>query len=662
MTFSGISDKISLNRHRFFKIALFTGLIQVFIISGLPWGAVSGTRAETKSLSQAIEEFAKGRKRIRLAIFDFTNTTGEKTRFDEFIADSMVTELSKYPLTLLERKRLKLLLGEHSLSLSGAVDSEKAMKMGMLLPVDMIVSGSYTELGQKIIIHGRIIHVGSGEIVHAFSCSMSMSGDRPKDEKTDCQAIQDPVLEALGSLRNKKEISRAVKQAVQIPFEHQCGEVHYKIISLFKKHGIHPPKYKDFLIQALGKIDDPSVDSKAGTIMGYFASDKHVDSAEWKACVQVLKKSPKYGLHNYIRYMLNNRHEKNTLVRKRVDELIRLGKKKEIGRPVAVPIEDLFFSVLSGLGVQYRKNMDNPVYLFEKHGGIIPDSEKYNKKAISSLRSIYLVDVNRKIQVKALNNLISFIRSRETSDLSAEMTADLIRSMDSKLEKLKEKDPIKFKYLKKDLARVNKDLRKQICYSVAVAEKKGYRYIVEDRTEYVLKNRLKCEHTPTISDLEARMRSDNWDQKLSAIELLSKIGTAASKAEPTVIKYLGLKGYGRNGGRLRRFCAMTLGNIKSRNPEAIKRLIESFPDYDHGVSSESKEAVRKIGVAALPFLIQGLSHEHHAVRYGSAEALGRLGEQAKKAVPRLKEIQKTDKDPYVRKQAAGAVQMIEHDF
>ena len=75
--------------------------------------------ASSQSIPDAIKKFAKNKKRMRIAVFDFANTSGEKTRFDGYIADTIVSELSKYSSTLLERKRLKMLLKEHALSPEG---------------------------------------------------------------------------------------------------------------------------------------------------------------------------------------------------------------------------------------------------------------------------------------------------------------------------------------------------------------------------------------------------------------------------------------------------------------------------------------------------------------------------------------------------------------
>jgi len=129
-----------------------------------------------------------------------------------------------------------------------------------------------------------------------------------------------------------------------------------------------------------------------------------------------------------------------------------------------------------------------------------------------------------------------------------------------------------------------------------------------------------------------------------------------------VIKYLGQQGFGTQGNRLRRFSAITLGNIGTRDPEAISLLIASFPDYEDGVSSEAEEAVRKIGAPAIPHLIKGLDSKEHAVRLRCAKALGELGAKAKQALPVLQKISAADEDPYVRKEAKGAVQMINNDY
>jgi len=620
--------------------------------------------ASSQSIPDAIKKFAKNKKRMRIAVLDFANTSGEKTRFDGYIADSIVSELSKYSLTLLERKRLKMLLREHALSQSGVVDSEKALKMGMLLPLDVIVSGSYTQIRHNLVVNGRFIHVGSGEILYAFTASIQTQIEKQakKEGKPICEPVWQPVNNALKNLKDKIAVNNAVDFATGISFESECGKIHYKVMSTFKRFNIFPEKYNKFLIDTLILIDDPSNDERTRAIARFLSADKTVDDAEWKALLTALKKMNDYALHIHLSAMLNNRYEKKNKVRKRIDEIIKLTEAKKIGKPVPITNEKMFFSILSGLNVYHRKNMANPIYMFEKYEKLIPDNDKYNKKAAELLKMIYMVDQDRDIQKKALANLIRFYKNRGESELLAIKIAETLRSIESKIKDRYEHDENKKINYKNDLEVINRSLPSIICMSVVAAREKGYRSQVKDRIEYILKNNIKCEHAPSIKDLENDMRSGDWDRKLKAIELLSKIGVAAKPAEQTVIKYLGQQGFGRNGGRLRRFCALTLGNIKTSDPKGITLLIESFPDYDNGVSYEAKETIKKINVAALPYLIKGLAHEHHAVRYGCAEALGNLGRKAEKAVEELNKIAKKDDDPYVRKQAKGAVQMIKDSF
>ena len=618
----------------------------------------------SQSIPDAIKKFAKNKKRMRIAVLDFANTSGEKTRFDGYIADTIVSELSKYSLTLLERKRLKMLLKEHALSQSGVVDSEKALEMGMLLPLDVIISGSYTLIGHSVVVNGRFIHVGSGEILYAFTASIKTQIEKQakKEEKPTCEPVWRPVNHAMKNLKDNIAVNNAVDRATSIPFESQCGKIHYQVMSTFKRFNIFPEKYNKFLIDTLISIDDPSNDERTSAIARFLSADTTVNNEEWKALLSALKKMNDYALHIHLSLMLNNRYEEGNKVRKRIDEIIKLTKAKKIGKPLPIKKEKMFFSILSGLGVYHEENMANPVYMFEKYERLIPDNDKYNKKAAELLKTIYMVNRDRDIQKKALANLIRFYKNRGRSELLATRIAETLRSIESKINDRYERDESKKINYKNDLEVINRSLPGIICMSVATARKKGFRSQVEDRIEYILKNNIKCEHASSVKDLENDIRSGDWERKLKAIELLSKIGTAAKPAEQTVIKYLGQQGFGRNGGRLRRFCALTLGNIKTSDPKGITLLIESFPDYDNGVSHEAKETIKKINVAALPYLIKGLAHEHHAVRYGCAEALGNLGRKAEEAIEELKIIAKKDDNPYVRKQAKGAVQMIENSF
>jgi TolB-like protein len=619
------------------------------------------------TISDAVKKFAENRKPTRVAVLDFVNTGEKKTRYDAFIADTIISELSKYKLTLLERKRLELLLKENELKQSGVVDSEGAMKLGTLLPVDVVASGSYTEFEGKLVINGRFIHVGTGEILYAFTASMAIEPSKVStipapDSIPDCAKEKTQVKKAMSDLSSENTISKAVETAISIPFKGECGKVHYDVLYYFTNYKIYPSKYKLFLINTLNSIDNPSDDNRAGEIIRYFAADGVVDNDEWNASFEILKKTRIIWHSVTLGNMLKGSKSDTALLKARIDEVMAFALDKKIGKPVPASPEDVLFAIISSMKAYYQKeNMEPPAYAFKKYVNIIPDNDKYNKKSADTLSTMYF-NANKRIdQKEILSIIISFFKSRE-SDVLTEECADFFKNTEAKTEDRYEPDKNKIKEYAEDLAVLNRSIGDIYCKSVGTARKKGYRYIVEERELYILKNKIKCGETSSIKDLEADMRSGDWEKKLKAIETLSKIGDAAKEAEDTVIKYLGQQGFGYQGGKLRSLCAKTLGNIKTRNPKGIEMLIESFPDYDNGVSYEAEEAIKGIGLPAMPYLIKGLGHKEHAVRFRCAKALGNLGRSAKSALPELKRLSEKDSDPYVQKEAKGALQMISNDY
>lgn len=620
--------------------------------------------ASEETISDAVKKFAENRKPTRVAVLDFVSAGDKKTRYDAFIADTIISELSKYKLTLLERKRLELLLNEHKLSQSGIVDSEKAMKLGSLLPVDVVASGSYTEFEGKLVINGRFIHVGTGEILYAFTASMAIEPSKAPaspDAETGCEKQKEVIKKALSDLGNESAINKAVETAINIPFMTECGNVHYRVMETFVKFKIYPAKYKSFLITTLNSIDNPSGDKRANEIIRLFALDGAIDNEEWTASLAIIQKMrATHWLNEPLGYMLREDGVDLEIVKKRIDEVMALAFDKKIGRPVPATQEYILFEVISALRYSHNFVIDK-CYVFKKYMNIIPDNDKYNKESSNQLKYMYFNANKRADQKEVLSILISFFKSRN-SDVLAEECAYLVQSIEGKTKDAWQPDKNKMKDYAEDLPIINKSLEELYCRSVGTARKRGERYTIEERELHILRNKMKCGQAPAIKDLEADMRSGDWDKKLKAIEMLSKIGEAAKEAEDTVIKYLGQQGFGRQGEELRSLCAKTLGNIKTINPKGIEILIESFTERYNRVSGDAEEAIKGIGLPAMPYLVKGLGHNDHKVRQLCAKALGNLGRNAKEALPELKRLSEKDSDYYVKKEAQEAAQMISNDY
>lgn len=85
----------------------------------------------------------------RIAVVDFRNATSQRyfgPQLGEAASDELTTQLVQSgQFTVIERDRLKALMAEQKLGQSGAVDASTAAKIGQLLGVQGIVTGSITQ-------------------------------------------------------------------------------------------------------------------------------------------------------------------------------------------------------------------------------------------------------------------------------------------------------------------------------------------------------------------------------------------------------------------------------------------------------------------------------------------------------------------------------------
>jgi HEAT repeat protein len=111
---------------------------------------------------------------------------------------------------------------------------------------------------------------------------------------------------------------------------------------------------------------------------------------------------------------------------------------------------------------------------------------------------------------------------------------------------------------------------------------------------------------------------------------------------------------------LRRGAAETLGRIGPEARAALPNLIASFKDEDYTLRQVAIRAVARIGKDAVPPLIEALKQTDVPLRAGSAEALGRIGPDAKRALPHLLALRDNEnQDPSVRNAAAEAIKRLE---
>ncbi len=150
------------------------------------------SRALTISLSLMLIFAAPVYAKTRVAVMDFDNKTPHGGwRIGQGASDMLATHLVKLgKYSVIERDKLATVLKEQDIGQSGRIEPRTAVKLGKVLGVSYIVTGSVTEYGQssgggggggvhvgKTGYHAgvdvRIVNATTGEIVFADSAEHS---------------------------------------------------------------------------------------------------------------------------------------------------------------------------------------------------------------------------------------------------------------------------------------------------------------------------------------------------------------------------------------------------------------------------------------------------------------------------------------------------------
>ena len=109
--------------------------------------------------------------KTRVAVIDFEQKAFQEfqgKQIGEIVAEWLITSLANTGrFEVVERAQLQKVLKEQQLGISGMINQETAAKMGELLGVKVIVSGSVIQIGNTYDVNARLISVEDGSIIKA---------------------------------------------------------------------------------------------------------------------------------------------------------------------------------------------------------------------------------------------------------------------------------------------------------------------------------------------------------------------------------------------------------------------------------------------------------------------------------------------------------------
>ena len=110
----------------------------------------------------------------RIAVVEFSTLDGRVTKLGEYIAETLTTELfntGKFHVT--ERRLIDKVIEEQELSMSGLVSDQTYVKLGNLLGVNAITTGTVTDLGDSFEVNARVIDAETGAVISAANIKVA---------------------------------------------------------------------------------------------------------------------------------------------------------------------------------------------------------------------------------------------------------------------------------------------------------------------------------------------------------------------------------------------------------------------------------------------------------------------------------------------------------
>ncbi len=131
-------------------------------------------RSDLRTLAKELSRHTLPEARPRIAVIGFSDIQNNVPVVSNLISETLISELFKTgKYDIIERKLLSGVLEQQKLNLSGLVDEATARKVGKLLGVDYIVSGTLIELGGVLNVNARMVSIETGAIAATASVDLN---------------------------------------------------------------------------------------------------------------------------------------------------------------------------------------------------------------------------------------------------------------------------------------------------------------------------------------------------------------------------------------------------------------------------------------------------------------------------------------------------------
>ncbi len=195
--------------------------IQIMLLTAIgtvPALASSNLDEGVAQLANQISKSMQEKQSKKIAIIDFSDLSGNVTALGQFLAEELTTQLftiAPGKFEVVERRQLLRLQEELALGQKGLIEEKSLKKMGQMLGVDAIVTGSMTDLGNTVKINARLIGVESAKVFAVAATDIPKTGTVEDLIAKQVEGRQTTIKSSLGAKQEGKAVqSKEVKDFI----------------------------------------------------------------------------------------------------------------------------------------------------------------------------------------------------------------------------------------------------------------------------------------------------------------------------------------------------------------------------------------------------------------------------------------------------------------
>lgn len=630
---------------------------------------------------------------LRLAVVPLANTQSRSfNKFGEYATESIISKLSgnTRKFKIFERKRLDAIIKEDELMLSDLMLPEAAQKLGKLVPIDALLSGTYTKLKSYIDINARLLDVSTGEIIVSFSERVKMTRnlkslfvegaegtDSPtglpvvvkgkeepvsnqpvanqRSSKEICDQLEKEFKVKLNDLSSPEKIKTVAHDAMGVPFDLSCGKIHFGVMYSFGRYKVKVPEYESFLLATVDTIAFPSQDERAYEVFRFLTRDSLVTDREWRSGIHAISKIGDYTISSYLNFLLARTKSPEQELHDRIEAYFKLANDRKIGLPQPIPFNVTFFEMMEAL----KSNQPLRQYVYQNFaGGVVLDTRSAST-IYSELHSMYAEENNPGRKTEIIRWIADYFNSH-ADEKSHEHLYDMARSFELTLNDQRNKE-IQQQFPEADLARLVELTRAKFS---EYAMKTPYQSQQEDRINLCVKYSVPVPGViPTMPEAEKILQGSDINEQLRIMKLIVQMGDRPKLIEGSMIKLFSRRSLDDRDKltEIQSLAMVALGHIKTSNQQAIDYMTSKIASFNYQESDNASGALVEIGKPAVVPLIKLLdktSEQDGGLRYKIVVLLGKIGSAAKPAEGSLKKLLASNSNADIRYAIEAALEAI----